>query len=288
MQKILYKILGAIVISTSVAAQDEWEVPDNEKENVSILMFDEEFEIAGQIIYDNSCKSCHGNPTQDDFTAMMPSPGDIASDIFQNQADGELFYKIKSGRGSMPNFEDALGQDEIWDLVAYIRSFNENYEQPKPNLEGIVIPIIQMQLSYDENVDKLVVKTLDENGNPMLDVVVKAYVKGTFGNFLLGKNRCNELGIAYFDVDSKMPGDENGNLEVIVKASKGYGTAKINQKMALVEPVTHVSIIEGRHLWSVAKKAPYWLIFAFLSMVIGIWGAIIYVVIGLVKLKNHS
>lgn len=288
MQKIFYTILGVLFLSTTVVAQDDWEVPNKEKENVSILMFDDEFEVEGQIIYDNSCKSCHGNPTQEDFSAMLPSPGDVASDKFQNQTDGELFHKIKTGRSTMPKFEDALGQDEIWYLVSYIRSFNESYVQPKPNLEGIVIPNIHLQLNYDENVDKLVVKTFDENGNAMLDVEVKAYIKGDFGNFLLGKTKCNELGIAYFDVDSKMPGDENGNLDVIVKASKGYGTAKVNKVMALVEPITHISITEGRHLWSVAKKAPYWLIFTFLIMVIGIWGTIVYIVIGLGRLKKHS
>ncbi len=288
MQNILYITLTLLFLSSGVLAQDVWEVPDKEKKSISILMFDEEFEVEGEMIYNSSCKSCHGNPTQEDFSLMLPSPGDVASEKFQNQTDGEMFYRIKTGRGSMPKFEDALDRDEIWYLVAFIRSFNDKYVQPKPNLEGIIIPDIHLKLSFDDNVDKLVVKTMDKDGNPMLDVVVKAYVNSSFGKFLLGKDTCNNLGIAYFDVDSKLPGDENGNLQVIVKASKGYGSAKVNQTMAMVEPVTHVSIIEGRHLWSAANKAPYWLIFTFVSMIIGIWGTIIYIVIGLSKLKKHS
>jgi len=284
----LVTLLIAVFASITLLAVEDWDVPQVEKENVSILMFDEEFVTQGQILYDNSCKSCHGTPTQKDFSLMLPSPGDVASIDFQKNTDGELFHKIKAGRGSMPKFEDAYEQDELWYLVAYIRSFNPNYEQPKPNLEGIVIPKITLDLSYDENVDKLVVKTLDENGKAMQDVSVKAFIKGTFGNFLLGKVECNELGIAYFNVDSKMPGDESGNLEVIVKASKGYGTAKVTKTMQMVEPVIHISAIEGRHLWSTSKKAPYWLKITFLITIISIWGAIFYILFGLGKLKKHS
>lgn len=284
----IYINIVLLFICFFASAQNVWEVPQKEKENVSIYMFDEEFVTEGQIIYDHSCKSCHGTPTQGDYSMMLPSPGDVASENFQNQSDGELFFKIKAGRGSMPKFEDALGQDEIWFLVAFIRSFNENYEQPKPNLEGIVIPKITLSLSYDENVDKLVVKTTDENGDPMLEVTVKAYIKGTFGNYLLGKIQCNDLGISYFDVDSRMPGDEHGNLEVLVKANKGYGTAKTTQIIQMVEPTIKVSAIEGRHLWSTSKNAPYWLKITFLITVVSIWGAIFYIVFGLGKLKKHS
>jgi len=119
-------------------------------------------------------------------------------------------------------------------------------------------------------------------------VTVKAFVTGGFGNYLLGKSQCNELGIAYFDIDSKMPGDEEGNLEIIVKASKGFGSAKEVRKMKVVEPVSFKSAIEGRHLWSVSKRAPYWLIVTFLSSLIGIWGTIIYVVVGLSKMQKQS
>ncbi len=287
MPKFIYIIFGLMTCFWSAFAQD-WKAPEEEKENVSIRLFDNEIETEGEVLFMNSCKSCHGTPTQEDFSLMLPSPGDLASDKVQNQTDGELFYKIRAGKGAMPKFGDALDQNEIWSLIAYVRSFNESYKQPEPNLEGVVIPNITLNLSFDDNVDKLVVKTLDENGNPMPDVTVKAFVKGHFGNYLLGKSRSNELGIAYFDIDSKMPGDEEGNMDIIVKASKGFGSAKVTQKMRVVDAVSFKSAIEGRHLWSVSKRAPYWLIVTFLSSLIGIWGTIIYVIVGLPKIKKQS
>ncbi len=266
----------------------EWKTPEQEKVSISIRMFDEDMESEGRIIYNRLCSSCHGTPTQGNFTLMVPPPGDISTKRFQDQTDGELFYKIRTGKGSMPKFGDALGQDEIWSLVAFIRSFNEDYVQPEPDLEGIKIPDIRLKLSFDDNVDKLVVKTYDENGDPMFDVAVKAFVKGSFGNFLLGNDTCNELGIAYFDVPPDLPGDKNGVLNFIAKASKGYGYAKAMQTIVVTSPRNFEPLTKGRHLWSVGKKAPYWLIITFITAVAGIWGTIIYVISGLLKLKNHS
>lgn len=288
MNKNIYIIFTLICMSIYTNAQESWEVPKIEKENLSIQMFDEDFELAGQIIYDNSCKSCHGTPEKGDFSMMLPEPGDIASESFQNQSDGSLHYKIRVGKGAMPKFEDALDGEEIWNLVAYIRSFNKDYVQEKPNLEGIVIPKFSLALSFDENVDKLVVKTIGENNQAMPEVELKAYIKGSFGNYLLGKTISNEMGVGYFDVDAQMPGDAEGKLEIIVKAKKGYGTAKIKEKMVMVEPTINKSAIEGRHLWSTAKQAPIWLKATFFFTLIGIWLMILYVVFGLKKLKKYS
>ncbi len=288
MNKKFYILFTLVCLSFSLIAQESWEVIAEENDNLSIIMFDEELELSGQIIYDNSCKSCHGNPEKADFSKMLPEPGDIASESFQNQTDGSLHYKIRIGRGAMPKFEDALDSEEVWNLVAYIRSFNKNYIQKKPNLEGIVIPKFSLALSFDENIDKLVVKTIGDDNNPMSEVELKAYIKGSFGNYLLGKTLTNEMGIGYFNVDAKMPGDAEGKLEVIVKARKGYGSAKTMQKMIMVQPSTFESAIKGRHLWSTAKQAPIWLKVTFFFTIISIWLMILYVVFGLKKLKKYS
>jgi len=282
---LLINFLG-LLCSPLALTQEVWVVPDNEKENVSIFTFDDELALAGEVLYNNSCISCHGDPTQSNYTPMVPPPGDVAGAKIQDQLDGELFHKIIKGRGAMPGFEDALSAEEIWSIVAYFRSFNEKYEQPTPKLEGIEIPVLELHLAYDENVDKLVVKVYNEAGDPVPEASVSAFVKGLFGNMLLGKSPTNKLGISYFDVDSKLPGDIDGNIEVLVKASKGYGSIKKIQKLSMVEPTTPENIIDGRHLWSVAKKAPIWLIAIFLITLVSIWSAIVFVVIGLRKIKK--
>ncbi len=179
----------------NVQAQSDWKVTPDQDKNLSPFMFDDDMVLEGKVAYENSCTSCHGVPGQADYTPMAPSPGDPAADQFQLQSDGALFYKIKLGRGAMPKFEDVFADDETWNIVAYIRSFNEKYKQPIPDLGGIEIPEYDIKLAFDENVDKLVVKIFSKE-IPQPEVSVSAFVKGMSAKFLLGKTQTNELGIA--------------------------------------------------------------------------------------------
>lgn len=282
---LLYSLIIFLACFVSGNAQEIWQVPRETEDQVSLFVFEEDFQYEGKKTYENSCVSCHGYPSQNNFTAMSPPPGDPASSQFQSQNDGVLFYKIKTGRGTMPGFGEILSEEEIWSIVAYIRSFNADYEQPKPNLEGVVIPNLSMTFEFDNNVDKLVVKLYDD-GTPVADGSVSAFIKGMFGNMSIGKTSTNDLGIAYFDVDTKLPGDENGNATFIAKASKGYGSTKLTKTMAVVAPTIKKSAIEGRHLWSTIWQAPVWLLITFFGGVILIWSAIIYIIIGVIQIKK--
>lgn len=268
-------------------SQDEWEVPESEKTIISHFQFEEELIQSGDISYQNSCVSCHGTPTDGDFTLMVPMPNDPASEDFQNQTDGELFYKINVGRGSMPGFADVYDEEELWGLVAYIRSFNEKYVQPAIAPSDIPIPELTMTFDFDHDVDKLVVKVFSE-GEPAKEVDVAAFVKGTFGNFPLGKSQSNYAGIAYFDVDSKLPVDSLGNLTMYVRAKLGMASKKTTHVMKIGSPVKSAGLLDGRHLWSTAAKAPIWLLFTFWSVVIIIWGYIIYILFGLWRIRRYG
>lgn len=266
--------------AANVNAQNDWQLTAKENESMSLFLFDDDMILEGKISYENSCTSCHGMPGQADYTPMAPSPGDPASDQFQLQSDGALFHKIKAGRGTMPKFEDVFADDETWNLVAFIRSFNENYKQPIPDLGGIEIPEYSMKLAFDENIDKLVVKVFDKE-LPQPDVSVSAFIKGSFGKYLIGKAQTDELGIAYVDVDPTLPGDAEGKLDIMVKVTKGYGLAKMNANMIMAKPTVRKSAIEGRHIWSNDKNAPIWLKVSFFITIFGVWFVLFFIVFGL-------
>ncbi len=152
-------------------------------------------------------------------------------------------------------------------------------------MEGVVIPEYAMKLSFDENVDKLVVKVFAEE-LPQPEVSVSAYVMGTFGKHLLGKAQTNELGIAYVDVDPTLPGDEEGRVNVMVKATKGFARAKAEEHMVMAKPTELHSAIEGRHIWSTDRMAPIWLKITFFISVFGVWFALLFIVFGLRNIKK--
>ncbi len=286
-KSITMNLILVIFLGTSLLAQEQWDVPEVAKSKISFRIFNDDIVDEGRVLYDASCLSCHGNPTQADFTLMVPSPGDPGADSFQSQTDGALFYKILKGRGLMPWFEEAFSEDEIWSVVAYFRSFNEAYKQPLPDLTGIVIPELELELIFDDNIDKLVVKVFDED-NPANDVEVSAYVKAMFGNFRLGKSVSGKKGLAYFDVDPDMPGDSVGNLNIIVKAKKGYGFAKVTKLMKIGTPNNRETVIEGRHVWSTDAQAPLWMKFSFFIVILGIWGVLAYVVYIVYDMKKNN
>ncbi|OQY00103.1 MAG: hypothetical protein B6I20_09215 [Bacteroidetes bacterium 4572_117] len=144
-----------------------------------------------------------------------------------------------------------------------------------------------MKFDFDDNVDKFVVKVLnEEDETPVEGAFVTGYIKSMFGKYILGKSKTNNLGIAYFDVDYKIPGDSAGFLNLIAKVSKGYGSAKKTEKMQIANPAVLKSAIEGRHLWSKDNSAPIWLRITFFASILFVWGTIFIVLFGLKKIKK--
>ncbi|MCY1721202.1 cytochrome c [Prolixibacteraceae bacterium Z1-6] len=280
-------LITIVILPLFVAAQETWVVPETNLEKISPFVFDDDLIKDGEALYENLCISCHGTVRKNNPMVFVPSPGDPASEKFQSQTDGSMFYKINKGRGGMPGFEPTLEEEEIWSLIGYFRSLNKAYIQPEFDYGDEVLSELAMALSYDANVDKLVVK-VTSNGEMKSGIKVSAAVKGLFGKYILENEETNETGIAYFNVDRKMPGDEEGNLTVQVRAQEGYSIKKTEQTMQLVEPTVKTDLIAGRHLWSKALKAPIWLIVVFNLIVSCIWGIIIYIIIGLVRLKKVS
>ena len=80
----------------------------------------------GKKTYGIDCAMCHGEngDGKGDMAADMRNVTDFtATDAMKNRTDGELFYIIRKGKGDMPPEGDrAKNNDDIWNLVNYIRS----------------------------------------------------------------------------------------------------------------------------------------------------------------------
>ena len=135
LRKLLTGSLAAAVcfsfITVKVGAQQQpkpWVIPDNYKTMKNPIAKTEKSINAGKALYNTNCASCHGrNGLGDGVKARMLKefPGDFATAAFQNQTDGEHFYKTKTGRGEMPKYEGKLSDDDIWNIVNYMRTFKK-------------------------------------------------------------------------------------------------------------------------------------------------------------------
>lgn len=74
--------------------------------------------FAGREIYVTHCETCHGK----DGRPVDPGTPDFARGERLFAGDGELFRRVRSGTGAMPAYRGLLSDDEIRDVIAYLRS----------------------------------------------------------------------------------------------------------------------------------------------------------------------
>ena len=85
---------------------------------------------SGGMTFNGDCAFCHGQdgktPT-DVGQAMYPRVPSLASPEVQQWSDAELFWIIHNGNrySGMGAFGKSLSDEQIWDLVHYIRSLRE-------------------------------------------------------------------------------------------------------------------------------------------------------------------
>jgi len=118
-----------IFMSISLFAQPKaWVVPANFKTMKNAVAAGDVSTKAGMNLYTKNCASCHGKTGLGDGVkarALKTFPGDFSKVDFQKQTDGELFYKSKIGRDEMPKYEGKLSDDDIWNLVNYMRTLKK-------------------------------------------------------------------------------------------------------------------------------------------------------------------
>jgi mono/diheme cytochrome c family protein len=107
-----------------VVAQTPWVAPASEKAKKNPLPADTKVVAQGEKVAKVNCVSCHGNKGKGDgpaAVALNPKPADWTSKRVQDEPDGELFWKITTGRGPMPSWRH-LPENDRWAVVRYIRT----------------------------------------------------------------------------------------------------------------------------------------------------------------------
>ena len=127
--KIIFAGSALFALSVAMVAQPKtWVVPPTCKSMKNTIAAGEASTKAGLALYTKNCASCHGKAGLGDGVKarmLKEFPGDFSKADFQGQSDGEHFYKIKSGRGEMPKYEGKLSDDDIWNVVNYMRTFKK-------------------------------------------------------------------------------------------------------------------------------------------------------------------
>jgi len=125
--KLLFTGAAVLLLSTALVAQPKpWVVPANFKSMANPVAKGDASNKAGKTLYDKNCASCHGKAGLGDGVkarALKTFPGDFSQAEYQGQTDGDHFYKTKTGRGEMPKYEGKLQDNDMWNIVNYMRTF---------------------------------------------------------------------------------------------------------------------------------------------------------------------
>lgn len=76
--------------------------------------------FAGSNIYVEQCASCHGG----DGRGVIAGTPSFRGGALMARSDAELKATIRTGKNLMPAFRGLLDEQQIDDVVTYIRTFN--------------------------------------------------------------------------------------------------------------------------------------------------------------------
>ena len=82
---------------------------------------------AGAQLYQANCAACHGQKGYGDGPAgkqLSPRPANLSSLMRMSgrARDDYLMWTISEGRGAMPQFKQALIEEERWKIVRFLRT----------------------------------------------------------------------------------------------------------------------------------------------------------------------
>ncbi|HUG36687.1 MAG TPA: cytochrome c [Candidatus Limnocylindrales bacterium] len=116
--------LALAAVGGAGAQGGPWVAPTSEKAKKSPVAASPQAVLQGRKVAAANCASCHGPGGKGNGPAAMaltPKPADWTSKKVQDETDGEMFWKITTGRGAMPAWRH-LPENDRWAIVQYLRS----------------------------------------------------------------------------------------------------------------------------------------------------------------------
>lgn len=115
---------------SSFGFSQSWQVPTKYKTMKSTVNLKDTKTInEGKELWNKHCKSCHGSKGLGDgvkSSSLKTFSGDFSIVKFQNQTDGEIFYKTVFGKDEMPNYDKKIPDvNDQWSLVSYMRTLKK-------------------------------------------------------------------------------------------------------------------------------------------------------------------
>jgi cytochrome c5 len=294
MKHIIYKnTLTALLLLTMIpfSMNAQWDIPEDMiNQEMPVKATYETVKAGKDLYFAKTCASCHGTPGEGNNNAAI-NASDLGTLDFQNtNTPGAIYYKISEGMGAMPSFKAMMTEEEIWNTVHYIKSFDQKFVIGGEKVQSYVGDIsIQKNDEAKEITANIMVKDKDGNEVNPEGAVVSFFIKRVFGELPIGDAEVTEeSGSVKFAFPEDIPGDDQGNLTLIAKFKDPdiYGESSKDLIVNWGTQTEYVDITEARTLWGFGHKVPLWLLFTYLLIVGIVWSGIIYVIFKITRIKK--
>ena len=297
--KNLSTILASLVLVfafMSSASAEDWKVSSTAKKKHNPYELSKKNISTGKKVYQTNCKSCHGEPTKANMLPLVPVPSDLGSQAFLVQSDGEIYHKVKVGKGAMPTFEKTLNDESKWMVIAYLRSFDKNKKKVVAT-KAVVNPSVtdvKIELNIDTEHKKLMAHLtgLKKNGKRagLEGVELSFLVRRTFGQLDISGEEAytDSKGELTIQFPTDLPGDREGQVDLTIKITDedNYGAIEEKRVLSIAVPTNPKNILAERAMWGTRANAPIWIIASYVFGVIGIWSVIFMVLFQVFQLSK--
>lgn len=232
---------------------------------------------------------------------FQPVTGVTVNLYLDADSAGNLIGKVTTDKDGLAKAVLPPALKTIWDQSAKhtfmgVTAATKDYESSTAEA-SISKSKIVIDTTSDAETRTVLVKVEAFNGTawtPVKDVEMKLGVSRTSGSILSAGDEATYTTDSTGTVTAEfkklaLPGDEKGNIVLVAKVeyNEQLGNLRIDKTVpwGVAEKIDN-SFFNQRTLWSTRFRTPFWLLFMAYSIVIGVWGTLIYLVFQMIKIKK--
>ncbi|MGA9641575.1 MAG: cytochrome c [Terriglobales bacterium] len=115
-------VLGAEQSPPSGQAPEQKAPPPEAAQKANPVKPTAESIAKGKKLYNIDCAMCHGEAGDGKNDMDMKNVPNLTTAEQQSASDGQWFYSIKNGKGDMPPEGARAKDDDVWNVVNYLRT----------------------------------------------------------------------------------------------------------------------------------------------------------------------
>jgi hypothetical protein len=224
----------------------------------------------------------------------------ITVNVYYNEASaGNLLGKITTAENGEGRIGFPSSFKNTWDSASEFKFVAESVPGKREEALSADLAVKKAILVIDTLADAetrtVTAQLKEKTGNEWVavkEIEMKLGLKRSLGNLTVGDaetftSDSTGTASAAFIRDS-IPGDEKGNIILVARVEDNdtYGNLVAEKIVPWGIKEKPVQNFWHRTLWSTGNRAPVWLLFLALSIILGVWGTLLYLLKQLLKIKK--